>query len=439
MKSTQSIKNPKILNIESEIISKIKHGLRNKEIAEFIKGKVGISYRQAKRYAKLYKEYHGTQYNSSTHSIFPQPSQVKDFFGGGFIEGTIEDTADSSIKTLDGLLDACSVDKKVWSVTDYTITKDDKTNKDGTVTPKFRIRAALEKNKEVEIKSLLDSFKEEAEKHSPKTFEYQPLTKNGRLLEISIFDIHLARLSWGLETLFSDYDTKIAIETYNKALDHLMKYAQDEKITKILLPVGNDLFNSDNLFGTTTAGTEQATSEDSRWQKVFNAGCQMMSDAITRLSSKFEVDVVMVGGNHDYQRCFYLGAYLSAFFRNNNRVNVNNGPSQRKYYNFGHNLILFSHGDKEGKPSNYPILMATEQPKLWSECYSRHVHLGHFHTSQMIEDHGVQIKFIGSLCPPDEWHASKGFVGNTRSAEAFLYDKDEGLVANYIYNIFPRQ
>ena len=32
------------------------------------------------------------------------------------------------------------------------------------------------------------------------------------------------------------------------------------------------------------------------------------------------------------------------------------------------------------------------------------------------------------------WHAANGFVGNLRSAEAYVWDGDEGLVGQFFYN-----
>ena len=429
MKSTKSIKNPKILNIESEIISKIKHGLRNKEIAEFIKGKVGISYRQAKRYAKLYKEYHGKQYNSSTHSIFPQPSQVKDFFGGGFIEGTIEDTADSSIKTLDGLLDACSVDKKVWSVTDYTITKDDKTNKDGTVTPKFRIRAALEKNKEVEFKSLLENFKEEAEKYAPKSFNIKPLNENAdSLYVLNVHDLHLGKLCFSPEAKDGDYDIKIAKRVFRDAIDDLMSKAPHKKIKEVVVICGSDFFHVDNDKSSTSHDTY--VDSDGRLSKIFQEGVNLLVETVEKISSNFHVTVMCFPGNHDELISMYASHYLAAWFRNNKNVKVENTPEKRKYLGFGNTLLGFTHGSEE-KPTDLPMIMFRENMDKVSNYKFFEWNCGHFHHQVVKEMHGVIVRTSPTLGSDDSYHFSKGYVKNNKAAQGLLYSENHGLEAVY--------
>ena len=49
-----------------------------------------------------------------------------------------------------------------------------------------------------------------------------------------------------------------------------------------------------------------------------------MVRAINYLADTAPVDVVVVQGNHDYERMFYAGEYLRAFFKNDERVDVDN-------------------------------------------------------------------------------------------------------------------
>ena len=51
------------------------------------------------------------------------------------------------------------------------------------------------------------------------------------------------------------------------------------------------------------------------------------------------VDVVVIPGNHDFERSYYMGAYLEAWFNEDPQVYVNNGASPRKYYKFGKVLL----------------------------------------------------------------------------------------------------
>lgn len=369
----------------------------------------------------------------------------------------VAESVDPNIKTLEELLVACQVDLEVWEVEKYIVNKwatarsnkaanfefvdgkiDGYTQDDGgmTVTPLFQVKAWLKrKTEQLNAKEILQEFIKRANENAPKanTFIQSKHSNSGSdLLEISVPDLHLAKLCWAKETGSKDYDINIASKEYIKAVYSLYSSAKG-KVNRILLPVGNDIFNSDNMAGTTTKGTPQATSEDSRWPKTFMVGCQILVDAITRLSQEVPVDVVIVAGNHDKERCFYLGEYLKAWFRNSDCVSVNNEPKQRKYYRFGQNLIGFTHGNEE-KPDKLPMLMANEEKFAWSETKFRQWHLGHLHHEISKDINGVVIRFLPSLCPPDEWHTTKGYIGNILAAQAFQYNSENGLAAIYYYN-----
>jgi hypothetical protein len=232
---------------------------------------------------------------------------------------------------------------------------------------------------------------------------------------------------------------KIAIKRYNDAVASLLNHVSNyrEQIHEILLPVGNDLFNIDNKNNMTTAGTPQHV--DSRWQQMFRKTKDLMLMTIDTLSTIAPVKVVMVSGNHDYQTVFYLGEVLAAWYNTNSRVTVDNSASLRKYYRYGTNLIGFTHGDQE-KHLDLPYLMSEERKLDWAETAYREFHLGHFHKRKTIsfvdvdENRGVKVRVLPSLSGTDAWHHSKGYR-SMKSAVAFLYDKNNGLVAEFNHNV----
>ena len=85
--------------------------------------------------------------------------------------------------------------------------------------------------------------------------------------------------------------------------------------------------------------------------------------------------------------------------------------------------------------------MAQEQSLNWQETKYREFHLGHFHHKRDIkykssqEYHGLVIRYLRSLGGEDTWHNIKGYVGSVQSAESFVWSKEEGLIANFSYNL----
>mgnify|MGYP001766760333 CR=1 FL=1 len=358
------------------------------------------------------------------------------------------------IKTLPELLKICEVDMDVWQVAEHRVNKWDVTaviDKVPQTFQNFQVKARLIRRPEVIKEKLagqvfLNMIKGYvAPKLDVTKFEIRPDENN--LFEASIFDLHMGKLAWGGET-GENYDTKIARKRFLDAITDLLINASRFDFSRILFPVGNDFFNSDTIFNTTTQGTQQ--DEDLRWQKTFNVGVQLLVDAINLLKQTgFPVDVVVIPGNHDFERSYYMGKFLEAWFNNDETITIINGASPRKYYRFGKVLLGFTHGSEE-KESSLPLLMATdiESKPMWSETIYHEWHLGHIHRKRNVnysvvdnkqrtlsEDLGVTVRYLSSLTGTEEWHHKKGFVGAIKAADGFIWNDERGLIAHLNSNI----
>lgn len=358
------------------------------------------------------------------------------------------------IKTVEDLLKECEVKTDLWEITKQVVNKWDVTswkNYEPETIQNFQIKVWLERIKEkFNSKFAADLFVQMVKEYKPPTLNIEYFTKFGsqatpienNLLEISLFDLHLGKLAWGGET-GENYDTKIARERFLQTIQMLLHRATGFEYSKILFPIGNDFFNSDTIFNTTTKGTPQ--DEDLRWQKTFRVGTRLVIDAINLLKQTgVPVDVMVIQGNHDFERSFYLGEYLCAWFNNDKQVNVNNGASPRKYYKFGNVLLGFTHGSEE-KEGSLPLLMATdiESKPMWSDTKYHEWHVGHIHRKRNVqysiilnkertlnEDLGVTVRYLSSLTGTEEWHHKKGFVGAIKAGDAFIWNDELGLVAH---------
>jgi hypothetical protein len=358
------------------------------------------------------------------------------------------------IKTVEELMDACKVDKTIWHVKDKLINKWDTTFKLGDLpvtVQNYQVKARLERNKMFVKEHVIGAaFINMVQDYVPPVFDIKPLTTKtfteNNLFEVSIFDLHIGKLAWGGET-FENYDVKIARERFLNTLKTLIHRASGYQYSRILFPVGNDFFNSDTINNTTTKGTPQ--DEDLRWQKTFQVGVRLLVDAINMLKQTgVPVDVMVIPGNHDFERSYYMGAYLEAWFNNDSQVSVNNHASPRKYYKFGKVLLGLTHGGEE-KEVSLPMLMATdvEAKPYWSETVYHEWHLGHIHRKRNVnyaildrkrtvsEDLGVTVRYLSSLTGTEEWHHKKGFVGAIKAGEGFIWNDEAGLMAHLNSNL----
>ncbi len=258
----------------------------------------------------------------------------------------------------------------------------------------------------------------------------KPIVATGNLLEINIADAHLGKLSWSPETGHESYDTKIADAMYRRAQSTLFERAKGVKFEKVLMVIGNDLMNSDTAEGTTTKGTQVST--DGRYHKTFYRARTLVIDSIEQARKVAPVHVIVMPGNHDRLACFHLGDSLEMYFHGQDDVFIDNQPRARRYFQFGKVMLMFTHGDT-GTRMDMPGVMASEQPKMWGETLFRECHTGHLHQTRTEEKHGVRVRILPSLSPPDAWHADNAYVGCLRSAEGYIWNKDEGLIGQVFY------
>lgn len=348
----------------------------------------------------------------------------------------------SRIHTLEELVKFFEIDLTVWEVErfiankwemGYTTSAGKDQPKFSQVEPLYQVKAFLKRKRNIaeaqkEIADLLALAKTSVS--SPKPTK-KSNGKKGGMLEINLTDHHFGKLAWQLETLSANYDVKISTAVFHRALGALLDRSPFATYEEIWFVVGNDLFNADNTLGTTTAGTQ--VESDVRIRKTYVTVRTLMVRAIENLRHLADkVKVIVVPGNHDYNTTWHLGDSLELYFSKHTDVEVDNAPSPRKYHVYGNTLIGYAHGDK-GKLKDFPLLMTVEAREQYGATLFHEIHCGHTHQTSTTEYHGIRVRILPALCPPDKWHAEMGFVGNLRSSEAFHWDKAQGLTNIIIY------
>lgn len=267
---------------------------------------------------------------------------------------------------------------------------------------------------------------------APNLYIYRQSKTQPKMIEFPIMDLHLGKLSWEDESGES-WDLKIAEQVFRQVIsDGLEKIkAYNIKPEKIIFPVGQDFFHFDTPRSTTANGT--IVDSDTRWQKMFAKGVELLVWAIENLRREAPVECMYVAGNHDKMLSYCLVYTLNAHFRNCDDVTIDVSPTTRKYIQYGKNLIGYSHGSEEGK--RITNLMQIEMPEAWGQTLFREWHLGHLHHEQAYEDAGVIVRKLSSVTFTDSWHKEKGFVGAIKKAQIFVWDRDTGKDATIDINI----
>ena len=243
---------------------------------------------------------------------------------------------------------------------------------------------------------------------------------------LNISDLHAGKLAWEGETR-QNFDVNIAVNLFHRATDLLIRKTDHYDIEEFILPVGNDLFHSDNPRGTTYAGTQLDV--DGRFFRTFDRVADMVIGQITRLRQRAKVQVIMVPGNHDTMSVHFLGRMLKAVFREVDDVEIDTTLWERKYVAYGLNVIGLSHGDK-GKRADLPLVMCREAQRLYGDSKHQEIWCGHLHTLKQDEKNGFITRLFPSLSGTDVWHHQMQFVGNTQRAEAVVLAREGRLEGN---------
>lgn len=341
--------------------------------------------------------------------------------------------------TLDDAIKKGNVDLEQWEVERFILNSWEVGAKGPDrrirVTPLWQVKVWLKSKKGWSTREFREILLRDMKAQSPKYSAPRRMKKNRvpLLAELSIFDAHFGKLSWGPETGGQDYDIKICRDRYMSAGRDLTARAADERPERFLYVVGNDFFHADHQTAT-TAGT--IVDCDGRWQKAFRVGKECAITLAEEAAEHCPVDIIIVGGNHDREKIFCLGEVLEARFHRHKRVNIINNPDPYAYYPWGKVLLGFVHGENHAskvKRAELPAQMLTDKPVECKGTVWREWHLGHFHSEQ--EDvwkyrkvehvRDVAVRVLPSLSSTDAWHRESGYA-SVLAAECFLFHKERG-------------
>jgi|TARA_B110000902_G_C14226417_1_gene557188 hypothetical protein len=286
---------------------------------------------------------------------------------------------------------------------------------------------------ETDILKTVSSFIENHSPHYPSI--KRKIKLNNHLLVINPADIHIGKYANHLET-GDGYNVEIACERVLEGLQGLIDKSKGFEVDRVLFCIGNDILHIDNVYNTTTAGTNQDV--DGKWWEHFEIALALYVKCVEILREIAPVDVIHSMSNHDYQSGFHLAHALKSWFRNDSEVTFDISVAHRKYYKYGKNLIGLEHGDG-AKMANLPLTMAQERPLLWSETTHRYWYLHHLHHKvkhkwlDAKDFIGVTVEYMRSPSGTDSWHSRKGYVGVPRAVEGFLHEKDSGQVARLVH------
>jgi len=239
-------------------------------------------------------------------------------------------------------------------------------------------------------------------------------------------DLHLGLYAWKEETE-ANWDLATAQRTIEAAAEKVLGAAPPASLGVIL--GGGDQLHSDSQ-DNRTSKSGHALDVDGRFAKVLLATCSLFVRLVELALARHETVIVRVlPGNHDPHTSFALAYFLLAWFRGNDRVQIDADPSLFWWLRHGLVLLGATHGHM-AKPNQMPGIMAERRAEDWGQTKFRYCHTFHLHHAQklMTEGGGVITETHQSPVPKDAWHFGMGYLSG-RSLQTITYHKDFGEIA----------
>lgn len=353
---------------------------------------------------------------------YPIIPNVVEVFSGEFIKkvnkdkGTIESNIETTFEPKDDieLAELHKIDLTKYKISTYW----SKLKSNGLFTSS--VLASLKKRNEFSPQDFADYIKD----YTPTTVEV--VLKEAKAsnewvdAEISIADFHLDRLT------LQNNSIKSRKEEYLRVLKDLVKACTaNYNIEKFIFPIGNDFFNSDNYQGATTSLTPQDNSVP--WNIAYEEGFDLLVKAISILAEMADnVEVILIQGNHDRTKSYYMAHALNIQFASDPRVSFKRDHSTTKFAIAGNTFIGYHHGNC--KIDDLPLVFATspESCKEFGNATYREVKTADKHFYMAKEIKGVRIQQIPSMVNPDRWSGDNNFINNIRAGIATGYHPTKG-------------
>jgi hypothetical protein len=349
--------------------------------------------------------------------------------------GAVAESTSPRITTLDQLLKACAVDLRIWQIDRHVINKWEvgvRADDGGVaVEPLFQVKAWLSPRQAAPVELALEGLIARLRETAPPLPAPRACLDCGEYLLVpNLYDAHFNKRSAD-----GAYTLERAATEFKAVADAVAARVQAlaMPVARVLVPVGNDALHADDMSGRTTDGTWLETVADQR--DAVDALVDACGYAIRRFAEIAPVDVVAVESNHDRFSSYWLGKVMEALFSRAHGITVDAARAPNKYYTYGQTLIGLQHGDKI-KPDALAVLMAVEASDAWAQTRYRQWLRGHVHFAAgmfypVTETHGVTVRVIPALCPPDQYHVLRGYVGGHRAAEVLYYHREYGPAGTF--------
>lgn len=400
------------------LLSKLQQLLSQKKSKAFYAEKLNVPIETVEELIKELKEKRDTL--DDLQDLENEEVTTKVNIDKGTLESTRETTFDP--KTVDELAKLHKVDLSLYKITNYW----SKLKANGKFTSSIFATRKKDADYSVEdFEKFLDKWKFSKRPKSNDHFFRHDSDKEEVDVELNVADFHLAKKTFEGDTL----ETK-EFDYYFVVSDLISKIKKNYNINKLVFPISNDFFHTDNYQNWTTNGTPQ---DVTAWfDEEYEKGFDILANTIDMLRKECkELKVILVQGNHDRTKGFYVAHALEVLFRDDRSISFQREHSTLKAVVLGNTFIGYHHGNS-CKLQDLPLIFATgKYAHQFGNATYREIHTGDKHHYMAKEVQGVRIQQMPSLSKTDRWHRDNNFENKVHAALALVYHPEQGKIAEF--------
>ena len=139
------------------------------------------------------------------------------------------------------------------------------------------------------------------------------------------------------------------------------------------------------------------------------------------------VKVRILPGNHNPHAYMAIVFALAAWWRENDRVEVEKEPGEFYVDTFGSVLLAAHHGDK-AKAERMVLKLAADYPELWGQSRYRYLFTGHLHHHKSQDIGGVHWEQLRAMTARDAYAAAHAYTARAE-LQAITYHREKGEVS----------
>ncbi|MEH6358845.1 MAG: LysR family transcriptional regulator [Pseudomonadales bacterium] len=219
------------------------------------------------------------------------------------------------------------------------------------------------------------------------------------------------------------WNLDIAQDTLVKAFSHLIASAPDADEC-VLVQLG-DFLHQDSIDAVTPTSRHLLDSAAS-YTQIVEASVRVLRHLIDMALAKHsKVHVIMAEGNHDISSSIWLRSMFRSLYEDEPRLTVDDSELPYYAYQFGQNMLGFTHGHLR-KFETLPGLFSAQFAPMWGATTKRYAHCGHYHHPKQTTKDGMSVYQHPTLSSRDNYAQRGGWFAE-RQAICHTYHIDNGM------------